>query len=129
MTLRRVLSGLGLLAIVSCGGHDVAACPPVPPSCPDLVLRGHAYVAYRTLTPPAGAPGSLQEVGDATYPACNVCHDPFHGMESTDVWHLPGVPRKVAVLGFREGTSDVFVVYVRRGVDPASVRFRSWAAR
>ena len=25
------------------------------------------------------------------------------------------------MLGYREGTSDVFVVYVRQGVDPASL--------
>ena len=132
MTVRRVLGGLGLLTLVSCSSQDSgeasADCPPPPASCADLTLQGHGYVAVRTLTPPAGAPGTLQEVGDAKYPACNVCHDPFHGQQSTDVWHLPGAHRRTAVLGYREGTSDVFVVYVRQGVDPASVPFRRWAA-
>jgi hypothetical protein len=132
MTLRWALGGLGLLLLASCGGHDSSAsgadCPPPPASCPDLTMEGRGYVAVRTLTPPAGAPITLQEVGDGTYPACNVCHDPLNGLGSTDVWHLPGANRRTAVLGFREGTTDVFVVYVRQGVDPASVHLRSWAA-
>jgi hypothetical protein len=128
MSARQALAGLGLLALVSCGGHDAAGSSPAA-RCPDLHLNGHDYVAYRTLTPPAGAPGSLQEVGDATYPACNVSDDPFHGHQSTDVWHLPGAGLDTAVLGFRQGTTDVFVVYVRQGIDPASLHLRSWAAR
>ena len=121
-------TGLGLLLLAACGSGS-SSCPPPSASCADLLLRGHGYVAWRTLTPPAGAPGSLQEVGDATYPACNVCDDPANGNASTDVWHLPGAARGTAVLGYREGTSDVFVVYVRQGVDPASLHLRSWAAR
>lgn len=119
--------GLGLLLVSSCGSDR--SCPDPPSSCPDLQLGGHAYVAWHTITPPAGAPGALQEVGDATYPACNVCNDPLGGHQSTDVWNLPGAGRAAAVLGYREGTSDVFVIYVRRGVDPASLRLRNWAAR
>ena len=128
MTAPRAAAGLGLLLLTACGSGS-SSCPPPSASCADLLLRGHGYVAWRTLTPPAGAPGTLQEVGDATYPACNVCDDPFHGNRSTDVWHLPGAALGSAVLGYREGTSDVFVVYVRQGVDPASLHLRSWAAR
>ena len=127
MTGPRAAAGLGLLLLTACGAGS-SSCPQPSASCADLLLRGHGYVAWRTLTPPAGAPGSLQEVGDATYPACNVCDDPFGGHRSTDVWHLPGAASGTAVLGYREGTSDVFVVYVRRGVDPASLHLHGWAA-
>jgi hypothetical protein len=119
---------LGLLLLVSCGADDSEGSRRTA-ACADLLLDGHGYAAYRTLTPPAGAPGALQEVGDATYPACNVSNDPFLGFQSTDVWHLPGADTGSAVLGLRQGTSDVFVVYVRIGVDPASLHLRSWAAR
>jgi len=129
MTGLRALAGLGLLLVAGCGTHDSAACPPPKASCADLLVRGHGYVAYRTVTPPAGAPSTLQEVANATYPACNVCHDPFGGNRATDVWHVPGARRSVAVLGLREGFARTFVIYVRQGVDPATVPFRGWAAR
>jgi hypothetical protein len=128
MTATRAAAGLGLLLLAACGSGS-SSCPPPSASCADLLLRGHGYVAYRILNPPAGGPSVLQEVGDATYPACNVCDDPFHGSQSTDVWHLPGARRDQAVLGYRQGTTDVFVVYVRQGVDPASLHLRGWAAR
>jgi len=127
MTGARAAAGLGLLLLVSCGS-EASSCPAPTSTCADLVLSGHGYVATRTVTPPAGAPGSLQEVGDATYPACNVCDDPLQGQASTDVWHLPGAALGTAVLGYREGTTHVFVVYVRQGVDPASLHLRGWAA-
>ena len=128
MTGLRATAGLGLLLLAACGSGS-SSCPPPSASCADLLLSGHGYVAYRTLTPPPGAPGTLQEVGDATYPACNVCDDPFHGMSSTDVWHLPGATRDTAVLGYRQGATDVFVVYVRQGIDPTTLHLRSWAGR
>jgi hypothetical protein len=129
MTGARAALGLGLLMLAAACGSGSSSCPPPSSSCADLRLYGHGYVAWRTLTPPAGAPNTLQEVGDATYPACNVCDDPFHGLQSTDVWHLPGAGFGQAVLGYRQGTTDVFVVYVRQGVDPASLHLRNWAAR
>jgi hypothetical protein len=115
-----VLPALGLL-LVACGSGSSCATTPVPASCPDLLLRGHAYVAWHEIPRPA----FLQEVGDATYPACNLSDqcggDPFGGHESTDVWRLEGVPRGQAVIGYLENTSDTYVVYVRRGVDPSSL--------
>ncbi len=128
MTGPRAAAGLGLLLLAACGSGS-SSCPPPSASCADLLLSGHGYRAYRTITPPPGGPGALQEVGDATYPACNVCDDPFNGTSSTDVWHLPGVGLGTAVLGYREGTTGVFVVYVRQGVDPTTLHLRGWAAR
>jgi hypothetical protein len=118
---------LALLLLGSCGNDR--SCPDPPASCDNLVVAGHGYVVWRTVTPPPGAPGNIQEVGNATYPACNLCDDPFGGNRATDVWHLPGARRGQAVLGIREGSSEVFVIYVRRGVDPQSLHLRGWAAR
>ena len=74
-----VLPAAGLL-LVACGGSSSScATTPVPASCPDLLLRGHPYVAWHQIPRPA----FLQEVGDATYPACNLSDqcggDPFGG--------------------------------------------------
>jgi hypothetical protein len=66
----------------------------------------------------------LQELANATYPACNLSDqcggDPLEGDGSTDVWRYHGVSRSRAVIGFVEG-SDAYAVYVRRGVDPATL--------
>jgi hypothetical protein len=110
---------LGLVA--SCGSGSSCATSPVPASCPDLMLRGHPYAAWHQIP----RPSYLQEIGDATYPACNLSDqcggDPFLGHMSTDVWRLGHVPRARAVIGYLEGTSDTYVVYVRQGVDPATL--------
>jgi hypothetical protein len=128
MARRLLLAVVGLLSLASCD-PQASSCPAPPASCADLLVRGHGYVAYRTVTPPRGAPYTLQEVANATYPACNVCHDPFEGNRATDVWHVPGASRAMAVVGLREGSARVFVIYVRQGTDPATVAFRSWAAK
>ena len=116
-----VLPAAGLL-LVACGGSSSScATTPVPASCPDLLLLGHPYVAWHEIPRPA----FLQEVGDATYPACNLSDqcggDAFGGHESTDVWKLKGVPRGQAVVGYLENTSDTYVVYVRKGIDPSTL--------
>jgi hypothetical protein len=115
-----VVPAAGLL-LVACGSGSSCATSPVLASCPDLMLRGHAYVAWHQIP----RPSYLQEVGDATYPACNLSDqcggDPFGGHESTDVWKLEGVPRGRAVIGYLENTSDTYVVYVRRGVDTSTL--------
>ena len=68
--------------------------------------------------PPAAV---LQELGDATYPACNVAKgcpgSEFEGFGATDVWRLEGVEPKDAVIGVRE-SSDKLVIFVRVGVEP-----------
>jgi hypothetical protein len=118
-----VLPALGLL-LVACGSGSSCATSPVPASCPDLLVRGKPYVVWREIPAPPGAPGALQEVADATYPACNLSDqcggDPLLGDGSTDVWKYDGVPRARAVIGFLEG-SPTYAVYVRRGVDTSSL--------
>ena len=126
MPRRPWLAVVVLLALAGCDSRDEGCAAP-PPTCADLQVSGRGYVAYRTVTPPPGAPHTLQEVANATYPACNVCHDPFLGDRATDVWHVPGAATDEAVLGLREGSSHVFVVYVRQGVDPSSLHLRGWA--
>ena len=114
------VAGAALL-LAACRASDSCVTSPVPAACPDLVLHGRSYVAWHQVPRPA----ALQEVGDATYPACNlsdVCGgDPYEGHQSTDVWKIDGVRPSRAVLGYLENTSDTYVVYVRRGVDPASL--------
>ncbi len=114
-----VLPALGLL-LVACGSGSSCATSPVPASCPDLLVRGKPYVVWREIPPPS----ALQEVADATYPACNLSDqcggDPLQGDGSTDVWRYDGVPRARAVIGFLEG-SRTYAVYVRRGVDTSTL--------
>jgi hypothetical protein len=117
---------MALVAVVglicgACGSGGSCATSPVPATCPDLLLDGHPYVAWRQIP----RPESFQEVGDATYPACNLSDqcggDPFQGHASTDVWKIDGVGRGRAVLGYLENTTDTYVVYVRRGVDTSTL--------
>jgi hypothetical protein len=114
-----VLPALGLL-LVACGSGSSCATSPVPASCPDLLISGKPYVVWRTIP----APSALQEVADATYPACNLSDqcggDPLLGDGSTDVWKYDGVPPARAVIGFVEN-SRTYAVYVRRGVDPSTL--------
>jgi len=114
-----VLPALGLL-LVACGSGSSCATSPVPASCPDLLVRGKPYVVWRAIPPPH----ALQEVADATYPACNLSDqcggDPLDGDGATDVWRYDGVPRARAVIGFLEN-SRIYAVYVRRGVDASTL--------
>jgi hypothetical protein len=96
---------------------------PAASSCPDLRYAGNVYTEWREADPPR----ILQEVGDATYPACNDT-DPcdgrnFEGFGATDVWLVPGVDPSRAVIGLREGT-DTYVIFVKVGVDPGNLRSR-----
>ena len=65
--------------------------------------------------------GRLQEVGNATYPACNTAQrceeDAYDGFGATDVWLLEGAEIDDAVIGLRQGT-HTYVVFVRVGADP-----------
>lgn len=113
---------LPLLAVmlVACGSGSSCETSPVPASCPDLLVRGRPYVVWREIR----APHRLQEVANATYPACNLSDqcggDPLDGDGATDVWRYDGVPRARAVIGLVEN-SHTYAVYVRRGVDPATL--------
>ena len=118
---RRLRAAAGTAAAVvlcSCGAR--ASCPngsSAAAPCADLLFGGRPYDEWREVDPPA----ALQEVGNATYPACTgagECNDDdLGGFGATDVWLLDGVDPTRAVLGIREGTHD-YVVFVRHGVDP-----------
>lgn len=86
----------------------------------DLRFGDRLYDEWREVP----ASDARQEVGNATYPACNAPEgcpgSEFDGFGATDVWLVVGVDVEDAVIGLREG-SDTYVVFVRRGVDPASL--------
>lgn len=94
---------------------------PVTSSCPDLRFGGNVYTEWREVD----TPRFLQEVGDATYPACNdtdACDGRnLDGFGATDVWLVPGVDPTRAVIGLREGT-DTYVIFVKVGIDPDTLR-------
>jgi hypothetical protein len=81
------------------------------------MFDGHVYDEWREVERPA----ILQEVGNATYPACNTdetCEGvDLDGLGATDVWLADGVDTTDAVIGLREG-SHTYVIFVRVGVDP-----------
>ena len=116
---RAVLSATALLA-VSCASND--SCAPTPAEtgpCADLRFGGRLYDEWR----PIDRPAILAEVGNSTYPACNVTTcggDPLEGFGATDVWKLDGVDPTRAVIGLREGT-HTYVIFVRRGLDPTTI--------
>jgi hypothetical protein len=119
---RVLLCAVAFALVTSCGSGSSCATSPVPASCPDLLLEGHRYVVLHEVTKPDPP---LQEVGDGTYPACNLSDrcggDPLDGLSSTDVWRVGDLPSGKAVLGLVQGTTDHYAVYVRRGVDPSSL--------
>jgi hypothetical protein len=107
------------LLLGGCTSRD--ACTPTPPSaaCPDLTFGGVGYNESQEYHGPP--PRLLQEVGDATYPTCNVAQgcpgSEFEGFGATDVWLLDGVDIADAVIGVREN-SDTVVIFVRAGAEP-----------
>ena len=107
-----------LLLLAACSAPQRCETRPVPASCPDLLVETRAYDEWRTVARPA----RLQEIDDATYPACNHADrcggDPLDGLGASDVWLLDGVDPARAVLALEEGTGR-YAVFVRRGTDPA----------
>jgi len=107
------------LLLGGCTSRD--PCAPSPPSaaCPDLTWRGVGYNEAQAYHGPP--PEQLQEVGDATYPACNVVKgcpgSEFEGAGATDVWQLAGVDPADGVIGVREN-SDKLVIFIKVGVNP-----------
>ena len=69
-----------LLSACSQSGCEEAA------DCADLLFHGESYDEYRTID--ADPPGQLEELGNATYPACNCDPDDLGGLGATDVWRL-----------------------------------------
>ena len=121
-----------VLVSASCAAEE--SCPTAAPatavsaaptasSCPDLRFRGNAYTEWRDVDPPR----ILQEVGNATYPACNDTEPcdgrNLDGFGATDVWQVPGVDLTRAVIGLREGT-HTYAIFVKVGVDPGTLRSR-----
>jgi hypothetical protein len=89
------------------------------PRCPDLRFSGLLYDEWRETVPPP----TLQELGDAAYPACNdaeTCGPDLGGFAATDVWLLEGVDVESAILGYRQNT-ETYVIFLRRGIDPDTV--------
>ena len=107
------------LLLAACTSRNT--CAPIPPSadCPDITFSGVGYNESREYHGPP--PRQLQEVGDATYPACNVAKgcpgSEFEGFGATDLWLLEGVDIADAVIGMREN-SGTLVIFVRVGVEP-----------
>jgi hypothetical protein len=121
MTGWRAASAAALLsAACSTGGACAQASTPSG-ACADIDFNGDFYDEWREMKPPP----IMQEVGDASYPVCNASSrctgDDLGGLGSTDVWVLEGVDPAKALIGLREGTST-YVVFVRVGTDPASVK-------
>jgi hypothetical protein len=110
------------LLLAACTSQN--ACAPIPPSadCPDITFGGVGYNELREYHGPP--PTQLQEVGDATYPACNVAQgcpgSEFEGFGATDLWLLEGADTADAVIGVREN-SDTLVIFVRLGVEPGDL--------
>jgi hypothetical protein len=112
----------GVLLLAGCSPDaSCAAAAPAAARCPDLRFRGHVYNEWREAEPPR----VLQEVGNATYPACNSAEacdgEDLDGFGATDVWQVKGVDLTQAVFGLREGT-HTWVIFVRVGVDPETLR-------
>lgn len=111
----------GVVACAACGSSGSCASTAEPARhCPDLTFEHRSYVEWRTVHPH----GVLQEVGDASYPACTTAAtcggDPLDGLGATDVWQYADVDASKAVIGLRQGT-HTYVVFVRVGVDPRSL--------
>jgi hypothetical protein len=115
-------TAIGALLLAGCTPDaSCAAAAPAAASCADLLFRGHGYDEWRAADPPR----VLQEVGNATYPACNAADGcdgaDLDGFGATDAWQVRGVDLTQAVYGRREG-SHQWVIFVRVGVDPETLR-------
>ena len=113
-----------LLLLTGCGtdGRCDRATP--ASSCADLRFDGRSYDEWRPVDAPP--PYRMQEVGDASYPACNnggCDEDGVGDLGATDVWLVDGIELTDAVIGLRED-SGTYVIFVRRGVDLESLRPR-----
>lgn len=116
---RRAVGVLAAALVAGCASTDPCV-EHEDVDCPDLRYSGVFYHEWREFDP---AP-VLQEVGDGVFPACNdaeSCDGPdLGGYQATDVWKLEDVDPGVAILGFRQHTRT-WVIFVRKGVDPARV--------
>jgi hypothetical protein len=124
---RASLAAAGAVACAACGSGGACARPShgtgqevAGAECPDLTFQHRSYVEWRVVHPH----GSLQEVGDASYPPCTragACGgDPLDGLGATDLWQYDHVDATRAVIGLRQDT-HTYVVFVRTGLDPTTL--------
>lgn len=115
---------LGTTLLLTYALHPTScAAPESGEACADLRFSGRLYDEWLTVSvPPAN---DMQEVGNATYPACPAppgCPaDEFEGFGATDVYYVPDVDSDKAVIGLREGT-HTYVLFVRQDLDPEDLR-------
>jgi hypothetical protein len=114
---------VAVMLVVSCGTDDSCAQASPASDCHDLLFQGASYDEWREVD----LPRLTQEVGDATYPACNdtdSCDgEGLGGFGTTDVWLVDGVDPTKAVMGLREGTQTP-VLFVASSADPEAVEKR-----
>jgi hypothetical protein len=112
-----------LVLLASCGADKSCTRTAPPADCHDIEFENVSYDEWREVKPPR----ITQEVGDATYPACNdtdSCDgEGLGGFGTTDVFLVDGVDPAKAVLGLREGTHTT-VLFVATGVAPESLEHR-----
>lgn len=119
---RAVLTVTVLLLATACSADQRCSEEQAEPAadCADLIYKGRSYQEWRVIRPPP----ILQELGNATYPACNkadACvESAVGGFGATDVWLLEGVDPEQAVIGLREDT-HTYVVFVEVDTDPDAV--------
>jgi hypothetical protein len=115
---------VALMVLLGGCGDPGAACAPTPASdgCADLLWQAGSYDELRRYEEPPL--GTLQEIGNATYPDCNVPEgcpgSEMDGFGATDVYLIEGVDPADAVIGKRQN-SDEHVILVRVGVDPQTL--------
>jgi hypothetical protein len=112
-----------LVVLASCGADETCTQTEPPADCHDLEFKHVSYDEWREVK----APRITQELGDATYPACNdtvsCAEEGLGGFGSTDVFLVDGVDPAKAVLGLREG-SHTTVLFLAAGVAPDSLEGR-----
>jgi len=110
---------VGVALLSGCAGEP--SCEPAPASetCPDVLFNGVSYNEWGEIEPEPWM--EMQELGDATYPDCNVpdgCPgSELDGLGATGAYLLEGVDPIDAFVGERQN-SDVRVIFVRVGADP-----------
>jgi hypothetical protein len=120
---RRIAAAAALAALLGACAYD-DPCEPAPPTgaCSDLDFRGVLYNELWAIDAPP--PIQMQELGNATYPDCNVAEgcpgSELDGYGATDVYQINGVDFADAVIGVRQN-SDTYVVFLRVGADPGEL--------
>jgi hypothetical protein len=116
---RRIAAAAALAVLLgACASDD--SCEPAPPTaaCSDLDFRGVMYNELWEIDAPP--PNRMQELGNATYPDCNVAEgcpgSELDGYGATDVYQIKGVDFADAVIGVRQN-SDTYVIFLRVGAD------------